>query len=122
VSRPDGSKVDDNDEICELNYTRSGLFTKQEFKVEGEVTMFDKETFSRKSVIKIYGNWNNCIWMKRMENGKPVGEAELVFKKNPYPEQVESMYGMSHFHLQMNYFPRRLHRVVAPTDTRRRSD
>ena len=32
------------------------------------------------------------------------------------------MYGMSHYHLQLNYFPKRLQNVVAPTDTRRRPD
>ena len=32
------------------------------------------------------------------------------------------MYGMSHFSLQLNYFPSWLHNVVAPTDTRRRPD
>ena len=32
------------------------------------------------------------------------------------------MYGMSHFSLQMNYFPSWLHNKVAPTDTRRRPD
>jgi hypothetical protein len=32
------------------------------------------------------------------------------------------MYGMSHFSIQLNYFPKRLHNVVAPTDTRRRPD
>ena len=32
------------------------------------------------------------------------------------------MYGMNTYHIQMNYFPRRLHNVVAPTDTRRRQD
>lgn len=32
------------------------------------------------------------------------------------------MYGMAKFHIQMNYFPKRLHNVVATTDTRRRQD
>ena len=32
------------------------------------------------------------------------------------------MYGLSHFSLQLNYFPKRLQKVVAPTDTRRRPD
>lgn len=32
------------------------------------------------------------------------------------------MYGMSHFHLQLNYFPKRLHNKIAPTDSRRRPD
>ena len=57
-----------------------------------------------------------------MEKGKPIGEPELIWTKNAYPEQWESMYGMSHFHIQLNYFPKRLHNKVAPTDTRRRQD
>lgn len=32
------------------------------------------------------------------------------------------MYGMSTFMLQLNYFPRQLHKQVAPTDTRWRPD
>ena len=32
------------------------------------------------------------------------------------------MYGMSHFSLQMNYFPKRLQNILPPTDTRRRPD
>ena len=32
------------------------------------------------------------------------------------------MYGMSHFMLQLNYFPKRLQKTVAPTDTRWRPD
>ena len=46
----------------------------------------------------------------------------MVWHKVPYPEQAEMMYGMSHFSLQMNYFPSWLHDKVAPTDTRRRPD
>lgn len=99
VSKRDGTKVPDKEEVCVLNFTRSGLFTRQEFKVEGEVTMFDDQTYARKSVIKIHGNWNSNVYMRRMEDGKPVGEPELVFKKNPYPEKWDSMYGMSHFSL-----------------------
>ena len=32
------------------------------------------------------------------------------------------MYGLSHFCLQLNYFPSWLQKTVAPTDTRRRPD
>ena len=49
-------------------------------------------------------------------------EPERVWRKTPYPEQADFMYGMSHFHLQMNYFPSWLGKVIAPTDTRRRPD
>lgn len=45
-----------------------------------------------------------------------------MWTKTPYPEKVDWMYGMSHYHLQLNYFPKRLDKVIAPTDTRRRPD
>ena len=47
---------------------------------------------------------------------------EVLWTKRPYPEQWDWMYGMSHFCLQMNYFPSWLQNTVAPTDTRRRPD
>ena len=49
-------------------------------------------------------------------------EPEVVWKKAPYPKNWRSMYGMSTFSLQLNYFPSWLHNKVAPTDTRRRPD
>jgi hypothetical protein len=45
-----------------------------------------------------------------------------IFKKNPYPENWDYQYGMSHFGFQVNYFPSWLKDKVAPTDTRRRPD
>jgi hypothetical protein len=50
------------------------------------------------------------------------GISTVIWTKTKYPENTELMYGMSHFSLQLNYFPKRLHGVVAPTDTRRRPD
>jgi Oxysterol-binding protein len=45
VAKPDGTKVDDNGEMCILNFRRSGLFTAQSFQVKGEVTRKqDKES------------------------------------------------------------------------------
>jgi len=37
-AKPDGTKVDDNGEMCILNFKRSGLLTAQSFQVKGEVT------------------------------------------------------------------------------------
>ena len=71
-------------------------------------------------LLLISGNWNSEIFLQKMLPDK--GEPELVWRKTPYPEQADMMYGMSHFSLQMNYFPSWLHNVVAPTDTRRRPD
>jgi hypothetical protein len=67
----------------------------------------------------IYGQWTKEMWFKRLQ---PDTEPELIWSKNPYHEKADFMYGLSHFSLQMNYFPKRLHNVVAPTDTRRRPD
>ena len=107
-------------EIATINFTRRGWFSKEAFKCDGEVSVFDINTGSRKVVYNIYGNWNNEIYLIAVSGGKPVGEAELIWRKKPYPELWDHMYGMSHFSLQLNYFPKRLHNKVAPTDTRRR--
>jgi hypothetical protein len=120
VTLRDGSMNQGRDETCILNFHRSGFFAKQEFKLDGEVTISDGS--KRKKMLFVEGKWNGSIAWKTMENGKPVGEFENVWTKRPYPEQWESMYGMSHFSIQLNYFPKRLHNVVAPTDTRRRQD
>lgn len=66
----------------------------------------------------IEGNWDNqCSIVNTATK-----EKYQAWVKNPYPERAAHMYGMAKFHIQMNYFPKRLHRVVAPTDTRRRPD
>mmetsp|Transcript_44472 Transcript_44472/g.59003 ORF Transcript_44472/g.59003 Transcript_44472/m.59003 type:complete len:91 (+) Transcript_44472:2008-2280(+) len=70
--------------------------------------------------MNVTGNWNTEIYVQKLKPGK--GEIEMVWRKSPYPEQADMMYGMSHFSLQMNYFPSWLHNKVAPTDTRRRPD
>ena len=50
------------------------------------------------------------------------GQAELVWKKLPYPENWSFMYGMSHFNLQFNYLPNHLRPHLPPTDCRFRPD
>lgn len=75
------------------------------------------------SIYKIHGNWNSKIYITPFVNGKPdYDKKEMIFNKNPYPEKWEYMYGLSLFALQMNYFPKRLYSIVAPTDSRRRPD
>lgn len=69
------------------------------------------------------GNWNNKISVTPYENGTiNTSLSEVLYQKKPYPEKHEYMYGLTHFALQMNYFPNFLQNVVAPTDTRRRPD
>ena len=76
---------------------------------------------------KIHGNWNNRVYIAKYpddsytQNAK-LEEKELIFEKTAYPENWESQYGMSTFVMNLNYFPKQLHNVVAPTDTRRRPD
>jgi hypothetical protein len=50
VAFKDGVKYPDKDETCTLNFTRGTFFTKQEFKVEGEVKVFDEASFKNKVV------------------------------------------------------------------------
>jgi oxysterol-binding protein 1 len=50
------------------------------------------------------------------------GEREEVWRKTPYPENWEFMYGMTFHQLQFNYLPDQLKGFIAPTDTRFRPD
>ena len=113
------------DQKAYINFHRRGWFAKDKeiARLEGEV--FTEKTNGKKKTrenvtIQISGNWNADIFLQRVLPSK--GKQEMIWRKNPYPEQCEFMYGMSKFHLQMNYFPSWLHNVVAPTDTRRRPD
>lgn len=108
-----------------MHFHKRGWFSKDEFKVEGEVVRNStKKKKHAEPLYKIHGNWNSKIFVTPYDsNGKlEVDKKECVYSKDPYPEQWAYMYGMSHFSLQLNYFPKRLHTVVAPTDTRRRPD
>lgn len=101
-------------DIAVLNYHPRGWTSANAFRIDGEIMNSKKEV-----IYKLEGGWNDKI---SIMNPKPKSEAEVLWVKTPYPEKWEYIYGMSHFVLQLNYFPNFLQRVVAPTDTRRRPD
>ena len=112
-------------QVAIINFYRRGWFAKEKdiAKLEGEIcteVIDGKKKRTSDTTMLITGNWISQIYLQRVVPQK--GEQELVWTKNPYPEQCDFMYGMSHFSLQMNYFPSWLHNKVAPTDTRRRPD
>ena len=115
----------DSQQKAIINFSSRGWFAKDKdiAKIEGkicnEIDQGKKKKFTDTSML-ITGNWNADIYLQRVLPSQ--GEIETVWSKVPYPENHEMMYGMSHFSLQMNYFPSRLHNKVAPTDTRRRPD
>lgn len=49
-------------------------------------------------------------------------EREVVWRKKPYHKDADRMYGFTDFLINANYMSKKLDRVVAPTDTRRRPD
>ena len=102
-------------EKCLIKFERRGWFSNEAFKLEGSV--FVQEGKKKDKKFDITGNWNSRIFFNRV-NETP----EEVWTKTAPPELWDHMYGMSRFSLQMNYFPKRLENVVAPTDTRRRPD
>ena len=107
-----------------IEFERRGWFGKGKdiAKIEGKICneIEGKKKKTEAPSMLITGNWNAEINLQRILPTK--GEVEMIWRKVPYPEQADMMYGMSHFHLQMNYFPSWLHNKVAPTDTRRRPD
>jgi hypothetical protein len=101
---------------CEIKFERRGWFSNEAYKFQGESW---KELGKKRQVgFSIQGNWNKDATL----TNALTKEAKVVWSKVPYPEKWAWMYGMSKFHLQMNYFPKRLWNQVAPTDTRRRTD
>ena len=100
-------------EYCELEYHKRGWSSSNSFKVDGEVYNTKKEI-----MYKIEGKWSEGATMTNAKNGKK----EEIWRKNPYHEKWDYMYGFSHFMIQVNYFPNFLKNVIAPTDTRWRPD
>jgi len=107
------------DERCEINFSRRGWFSSQKNVLNGTVFRWSEE--KQKTLAKYYeitGNWHKDITLKNLNTN----EKEVVFSKKPYPSNQDWMYGYDTFHCQANYFPKRMHDVIAPTDTRRRPD
>ena len=50
------------------------------------------------------------------------GVKELIWTKDPYPENWEYQYGMTQHCLQLNYLPNTLAPLLPPTDSRFRPD
>ena len=113
-----------SDQKAIINFITRGWFAKDKeiAQLNGEICVVTDPKKKKRSapLMSITGNWDSEIFLQQLLPVK--GESELVWRKAPYPAQADMMYGMSHFSLQMNYFPSWLHNKVAPTDTRRRPD
>ena len=59
---------------CELNFTRRGWLSKDEFKVEGDVFRVTNDKKAKKnkenSLFKVHGNWNSKIFVTQYKQGK----------------------------------------------------
>ena len=121
--------VDQTELACQIRFQKKGWISREEYKLEGEVYEAMPGKKKQRMIYKIHGHWSNEIFITQFltdqydKSGK-VDESttQCIFQKNPYPEKWAYMYGMSHFCLQLNYFPSWLQKMVAPTDTRRRPD
>lgn len=82
-----------------IEYFQRGWSGSNAFRVEGKV-MNSKGS----EMFKVEGRWNDSVSIIESGNGKK----EVIWKKAPYPENWDLMYGMSHVGLQHNYFPQYL--------------
>ena len=81
-----------------------GWISREKYKVEGEVT---KQVGKKTQYLwKMHGNWHSKVFKTKympdsFERNAKLDESTttLVFEKNPYPENSEFMYGLSHFSL-----------------------
>ena len=69
------------------------------------------------------GNWNSKVFVTQYKGGSlDESTKELVFNKTPPPDKWEYMYYESKFAINLNYFPKRIQKIVPPTDSRHRPD
>lgn len=104
-------------EVCHLTFHKRGW-------TEASYYLFDGEVYANGGgkkdtpVMRLEGKWNSQVTLVN----EKTKEKELLWTKDPYHEQWEMMYGFSKFMVNLNYFPRQLKSVIAPTDTRWRPD
>ena len=67
---------------------------------------------------KIEGRWSESMTIVNCKTG----EREKVWEKAPYPENWQFMYGMNRYTMQLNYLPKQMIPLLAPTDSRLRPD
>ena len=103
-------------EHCVLEFHKRGWSESSYFKLDGEI--YNTGTKKSSPVYRIEGKWSESAVLIN----EKTKDKEVLWTKHPYPEQWELMYGMSHFMLQLNYFPKQYRKVIAPTDTRWRPD
>jgi len=100
-------------EYATLEWHRRGWTASSAYHVDGAI--HDRNGKVR---YKLNGKWSDQVTLTSVDTN----QEEVIWKKNPMPENYQFLYGYSHFSLQLNYFPKRLQSVVPPTDTRRRPD
>ena len=87
------------EQYAELEYFKRGWSESTYHRVIGSVYSAPGQV-----AYKIEGRWSDTV---TLTNAK-TGAVEMTWKKRPYPENWEYMYGMSHFNILMNYLPRQL--------------
>lgn len=75
-----------NEQYVEIEFTKRGWSSSNYFKLEGYVYWGAKN-----QVYKIEGKWNEVIYLIDLKTGIK----EEVWRKKPYPENWEYMYGMN---------------------------
>ena len=80
----------------DIDFHKRGWSAQNYFRLDGTVYSSPGQV-----AYKIEGKWNESV---TLVNAK-TGEREVVWTKNPYPENWEYMYGMSKFALQLNNLP-----------------
>lgn len=69
-------------------------------------------------VLKLEGKWNESAVLTDLRTGRK----QEIWRKEPYPENWQYMYGMTRFCVNLNYLPKQLAPLLPPTDSRLRPD
>lgn len=99
-------------EHADLTWTKRG-WTGKPYRVSGRA--YDATGEPRYDII---GRWNEKAELVNLRTGA----VELIWKKKPFHKDADKMYGFTDFLINANYMPKKLERLLPPTDSRRRPD
>ena len=105
----DGSQKEEDK--MEIKFQRTGWSAEERNKFEGTYEADSKQ-------YKIYGKWNDCIWLEDLKTG----DKSKVWEAVPRPENSEWKHHFTHFAMQSNHLTDRLAAKLPRTDSRFRPD
>lgn len=103
----------ENGNYAEVEFTKRGWSASSYFKCEAVIFNAQKQ-----QKYKINGDWSSEFILINLDTN----EEKVIWKKDPYHEKVDFMYGFTPFAINLNNLPEQLKDKLPHTDSRFRPD